>query len=117
MLLNIVKVYDRNGKSLFCIKNSGDILNRLKSKCFPASSLSTYEFSTVCTTLPYNLTKEKITELIEQTLNREGSLSLACNEKTRCFISEQHQKYKLWSYQMLSIIFLDNIVTRILGPR
>ena len=44
-------VYERNGKRLFrSIKNSGDILNKLKSKGFLASSLSTYYLSTLYTT-------------------------------------------------------------------
>ena len=35
-------VYERNGKDLFwSIKNSGEILDKLKAKGFPASSLST----------------------------------------------------------------------------
>ena len=68
-------VYERNGKNLFwSIKNSGEILNKLKSRGFLASGLSTYDFSTLYTTLPHNLIKEKLTELIEQTFNREGSL-------------------------------------------
>ena len=75
-------VYERNGKRVFwSIKNSGEILNKLKSRGFLASGLSTYEFSTLYTTLPHNLIKEKLTELIEQTFNREGSLYLACNDK------------------------------------
>ena len=75
-------VYERNGKILFrSIKNSGKILNKLKSRYFLASGLSAYDFSTLYTTLPYNLIKEKLTELIEQTFNREGSLYLACNDK------------------------------------
>ena len=80
MSLNIV--YERIGKNLFwSIKNSGEILNKLKSSGFLASGLSTYDFSTLYTTLPHNLIKEKLTELIEQTFNREGSLYLACNDK------------------------------------
>ena len=68
-------VYENNGKELFwSIKNSGEILNKLKSRCFLASGLSTYDFSTLYTTLPHNLIKEKLAELIEQTFNREGSL-------------------------------------------
>ena len=68
-------VYERNGKNLFwSIKNSGEILDKLKSRGFLASGLSTYDFSTLYTTLPHNLIKEKLTELIEQTFNREGSL-------------------------------------------
>ena len=38
------------------------------------------------TTLPLNLIKEKLTELIEQTINREGSLYLACNDKNAFFL-------------------------------
>ena len=55
-------VYERNGKKLFwSIKNSGEILNKLKSRGFLASGLSTYDFSTLYTTLPHNLIKEKLT--------------------------------------------------------
>ena len=47
-------VYERNGKHLFwSIKNSGEILNKLKSRGFLASGLSTYDFSTLYTTLPH----------------------------------------------------------------
>ena len=57
-------VYERNGKkSFWSNKNSGEILNKLKAKCFLASSLSTYDFSSLYTTLPHNLIKEKWNEL------------------------------------------------------
>ena len=39
----------------------GEILNDLKSKGFLASSLSKYDFSTLYTTLPHNIIKEKLT--------------------------------------------------------
>ena len=109
-------VYERNGKKLFwSIKNSGEILNKLKSRGFLASGLSTYDFSTFYTTLPHNLMKEKLTELIEQTFNREGSLYLACNDKNAFFTSEQHKRYKLWSCQKMCDALhylLDNIFIR-----
>ena len=60
--------------------------------------MSKYDFSTLYTTLPYNLIKEKITELIEQTFNREGSLYLPCNA---FLTSEQPKRYKLWSRQKM----------------
>ena len=69
------------------LKNSGEILNILKSRGFLASGLSTYDFSTLYTTLPHNLIKEKLTELIEHTFNREGSLYLACKDKNAFFTS------------------------------
>ena len=58
------KVYERSGKNLFwSIKNSGEVLNKLKSRGFRATSLSTYDFSTLYTTLPHNLIKEKLINL------------------------------------------------------
>ena len=55
------KIYERSGKNLFwSIKNSGEVLNKLKSKGFRATSLSTYVFSTLFTTLPHNLIKENL---------------------------------------------------------
>ena len=87
-------VYERNGKKLFwSIKSSGEILNQLKSRGFLASGLSTYDFSTLYTTLPYNLIKKKLIELIEQTFNGKGSLYLTCNEKKCLFSSEQPKRY------------------------
>ena len=59
------KVYERSGKNLcWSIKNSGEVL-KLKSRGFRAISLSTYDFSTLYTTLPHNLDKEKLINLIE----------------------------------------------------
>ena len=72
-------------KLFWSIKKSSEILNKLKSKGFLASSVSTYDFSTLYTTLLHNLFKKKLTELIEQTTNREGSLYLAFNEKLASF--------------------------------
>ena len=43
------------------IKNSGEVhvLSKLKDIGYQATSLSTYDFSTLYTTLPHNLIKEK----------------------------------------------------------
>ena len=71
--------------------------------------------SLLFTTLPHNLIKEKLTELIEQTFNREGSLYLACNDKNAFFTSEQPKRYKLWSCQKMCDALhylLDKILIR-----
>ena len=53
------KVYERSGKNLFwSIKNSGEILDKLKANGFNEASLSTYYFSTLYTTLSHNLIKD-----------------------------------------------------------
>ena len=51
-VINIVEnVYERSGKNLSWSTNrSCEVLNELKSRCFRASSLSTYDFSTLYTT-------------------------------------------------------------------
>ena len=87
----------------------------MKSRGFLASGLSAYDFSALYTTLPHNLIKEKLTELVEQTFNREGSLYLACNDKNAFFTSEQPKRYKLWSCQKMCDALhylLDNIFIR-----
>ena len=49
-------VYERSGKNMFWpIKNSGEVLSKLKDIGYQATSLSTYDFSTLYTTLPNNL--------------------------------------------------------------
>ena len=110
------KVYERSGKNLFwSIKNSGEVLNKLKSRGFRATSLSTYDFSTLYTTLPHNLIKEKLINLIEWTFKREGSPYIACNESQAFFTSEDTKRYKLWSCQNVCealIYLLDNIYIR-----
>ena len=72
------------------IKNSGEVLNKLKFRGFRAASLSTYDFFTLYTALPHNLIKEKLIDLIEITFQREGSLFLACNDRNPFFTSEEH---------------------------
>ena len=46
---------------------SGETSNKLKARDFNVTCLSTYDFSTLYTTLPHNLIKDKLTDLIERT--------------------------------------------------
>ena len=53
------KVYESSSENLFWyIKNSGEILVKLKARDFNATSSSTYDFSTLYTTLPHNLIQD-----------------------------------------------------------
>ena len=71
------KENERSGKNLFWSIEKGEISDKLKARDFNAVSFSTYDFSTLYTTLPYNLIKDKLIDLIERTFNREGSSYLA----------------------------------------
>ena len=86
------KVYERSDKNLFwSIKNSGEILDKLKARNFNATSLSTYDFSTLYTTLPHNLIKDKLIDFIERTFQRECSPYLACNDRN-AFLLQKNLK-------------------------
>ena len=56
MLSSTVKGYMRDPVKIYAlfwsVKNSGEILDKLKARDFNATSLSTYNFSTIYTTLP-----------------------------------------------------------------
>ena len=61
MSLNIAQQFMKEMVKIYwSIKNAGESLNKLKSRGFLASGLSTYDFSTLYTTLPHNLIKEKL---------------------------------------------------------
>ena len=80
-------VYERSGENMFWpIKNSGEVLSKLRDIGYQATSLSTYDFSTLYTTLSHNLIKEKLLDLIERTFyKKEGKLYIACNNKKAFF--------------------------------
>ena len=95
-------VYERPGKNMFWpIKHSGEILSKLKDICYHATSLSIYDFSTLYTTFPYNLIKDKLLDLKGRTFyKKEGKLFLACNDKKAFFTSADHYRGNhLWSCQ------------------
>ena len=71
------KVYERSGKTLFwSTKNSGEILDKLKARDFNATSLSTYDFSTLNTTLPHNLIKDKLMILLKEPSREKALLTV-----------------------------------------
>ena len=83
------------------------------------TGLSICDFSTLYTTLPHNLIKEKLLNLIERAYKNifktEGTLYLTCNDKKAFVNSTDHRGYKLWSCQnvcdALSYL-MDNIYIR-----
>ena len=56
---------------------------------FNASTVSTYDFSTLYITLPHDLITNQLTDLIENTLRLEEVLYLACNEKQAFLLLKQ----------------------------
>ena len=80
-----------------------------------ACNISTYDFSTLYTTLPHNLIKNKLIQLIEKTFAREKKLFLACNTDRAFFTNDMVKYYTMWTCtdvcKSLSFL-LDNIYVR-----
>ena len=80
------------------------------------SKLSTYDFSTLYTTLPHHLIKDKPIDLINRTFIRENTQYLACNEECAFFTSDVYNNHNLWSCQKVCdalVYLLDNIFIRV----
>lgn len=110
------KVYENTGKHLFwSIKNSGEILDKFKINNFQASTVSTYDFSTLYTTLPHKLINDKLISLIQKTFAREKVTFLACNSNKAFFTNGIVKHYTMWTCdevcRALSFL-LDNIYVR-----
>ena len=110
------KTYENSGLNLFwSIINSNDILTKLEQRKYQACSISTYDFSTLYTTLPHNLIKAKLIQLIEKTFARERKLFLACSAERAFFTNDTFKRYTMWTCTEVckSLSFLlDNIYVR-----
>ena len=90
-------------------------INKFKSKLFKASKLSTYDFSTLYTTLPHHLIKDKLIALINRTFIQKNIQYLACNEECAFFTSDVYKNYNIWSCQKVYnvlVYLLDTIFIR-----
>ena len=105
----------RTQLTIFGLENFNEVLNRFKCKNFKACILSTDDFSTLYTTLPHHLIKDKLIDLINQTFIWENAQYLAYNKEYAFFISDIYNNYNLWSCQKLCdalVYLLDNIFIR-----
>ena len=110
------KAYENSGKNLnWSIKNSREVLNKLKCKDYQVSTVSSFDFSTLYTSLPHNLIKEKLVRLIEDIFGREQKTFLACNTEKAFFTDDTYNNYTMWTCSKLCDalnFLLDNIYVR-----
>ena len=71
-------------------------------------------FSTLYTTLPHHLIKDKLIDLINRTFIRENTQYLAYNEECAFFTSDVYNNHNLWCQKVCDAIvyLLDNIFIR-----
>jgi hypothetical protein len=109
-------VFTNSGVNYFwSIKNSGAILDKLHLLNYKVKEISTFDFSTLYTTLPHDLIKDKLQTLIRWAFDREGKTYLATNTRTGFFSSNNYKSYKMWTCLELCkalCFLLDNIFVR-----
>ena len=79
------------------------------------TSVDSFDFSTLYTTLPHNLIKEKLSYLIEWSFDKTGLTYICCNSYNSFFSDSKQNKYTNWTF--LDVInalkfLLDNIFVR-----
>lgn len=105
--------YTNSGVNYFwSIKNSSSVLNKINN-LNNISHLSTYDFSTLYTSLPHQQIKDKLKHLIKWTFAREGKMYLTTREGFAFFSHKIYNKnYKSWTCNELCdalTYLIDNI--------
>ena len=72
MLFSTAKMYMDSG----ILKNSGELFDKLKARDFNATTLSTYDFSTLYATLPHTLIKDNFLTLLKESSKEKALLTL-----------------------------------------
>ena len=113
------KVQENNNVNIFwSIRNSSEVVNKIANSNYKASHISTYDFSTLYTTLPHKLINDKLISLIELTFAREKCTYIALNTKTAFFTNQVLDKYTTWTCLDLCTaltFLLDNLLIKING--
>lgn len=112
------KAFEHNGVNYFwSVKNSLEVLDKLHAFDKPVETLNSYDFSTLYTTLPHYLIKQKFSDLIKWFFDKSDGKYICCN-KEKSFFSNEKDKYKRYTYwtceEMIDSLnfLLDNIYIR-----
>ena len=109
-------VLNRNDVNLFwSIKNSGDVIEKMKSGNFQANTISSYDFSNMYTTLPHDKINDRLSNLIKWCFDRERKTYICTSESKGFFSSTDYKSYKSWTCSDLCnalSFLLDNIYVR-----
>ena len=62
-----------NVNYFWSIKNSSEVIEKLRLRNFQGSQVSSFDFSTLYTSFPHDLIKEKVLSLVKWCFNRESS--------------------------------------------
>ena len=70
-----------NVNYFWSIKNSSEVIEKLRLRNFQGSQVSSFDFSTLYTSLPHDLIKAKVLSLVTWCFNRESKTYLCTSDK------------------------------------
>ena len=71
------------------IKNSSEVIEKLRLRTFQGSQVSSFDFSTLYTSLPHDLINAKVLSLVKWCFNRESKTCLCTSDKACFFFLKQ----------------------------
>ena len=92
-----------------------EVINKIQTAEDTFISVDSFDFSTLYTTLPHNLIKEKLSYLIKWTFDKTGHTYICCSGFNSFFSDDKRDKYVNWTYiDMINALtfLLDNIYVR-----
>ena len=107
-----------NVNYFWSIKNSSEVIEKLRLRNFRGSQVSSFDFSTLYTSLPHDLIKAKVLSLVNWCFNRESKTYLCTSAKAGFFSNKKYDSYKCWSCAELCEAFtflMENIYVQFDG--
>ena len=86
-----------NVNYFWSIKNSSEVIEKLRLRNFQGSQVSSFDFSTLYTSLPHDLIKAKVLSLVKWCFDRESKTYLCTSAKAGFFSNKKYDSYACWT--------------------
>ena len=91
-----------NSNYFWSIKNSSEVIEKLRLRNFQGFLTSSFDFSTLYTSFPHDLIKEKGLLFVEWCFNEEWKTYLCASDNSGFFSNKKDNSYKCWTCTELS---------------
>ena len=100
------------------IKNSSEVIEKLRLRNFKGSQVSCFDFSTLYTSLSHDIIKAKVLSLVNWCFNRESKSYLCTSLKAGFFSNKKYDSYRCWYCAELCeafIFLMENVYVQFDG--
>ena len=107
-----------NVNYFWSIKNSSEVIEKLRLRNFQGSQVSSFDFSTLYTSLPHDLIKAKVLSLVKWCFDRESKTYLCTSDKAGFFSNKKYDSFACWTCTELCEAFtflMENIYVQFDG--